>query len=135
MRKVLSVLFVSLLVTSVFADEFRTIRTDGKLYKSKQPAQAVQTLSAGATTASLANGLVITTGINTGATAITGFTNAIAGNIVYVVGNASTTSNATTIADSGAFKLSAAFTANANDTLVLYVRDQGDYVEIGRSDN
>lgn len=137
MKKLTLLLILSALLVSgdVSADEFRTVRTNGKLYLSKQPAFAVQTLTAGQTTPNIASGTVIITGINTGATAIAGFSNPIAGNILHIVGNASTTSNATTIADSGAFKLAGAFTASANDTLTLFVRGDGDYVELDRSDN
>lgn len=117
------------------ADQFRTVRVNGKQVISKQPAFAVQTLTAGQTVPNLASGTVIITGINTSATAITGFTGAIAGNIIYVVGGATTTSNATTIADSGAFKLNGAYTATANHTLTLFVRGNGDYVELGRASN
>ena len=123
------------LAACAYADEFRTIRTTGKLERSKYPAQALQTLAAGATNVSLAEGLVVVTGINTGATAISTFTNMLPGNIVYIVGNSATTSNATTIADSGSFKLSAAFTASSNKSLTLLVVASGNYVEIGRGDN
>jgi len=129
---VISAIFFS---SSVHADQFRTVRVNGKQVISKQPAFAVQTLTAGQTVPSLANGTVIITGINTSATAITGFTGAIAGNIIQIVGGAATTSNATTIADSGAFKLNGAYTATANHTLTLFVRGNGDYVELGRSSN
>lgn len=117
------------------ADQFRTVRVNGKQALSKQPAFAVQTLTAGQTVPNLASGTVIITGINTSATAITGFTGAIAGNIIHIVGGAATTSNATTIADSGAFKLHGAYTATANHTLTLFVRGNADYVELGRSSN
>lgn len=136
MKKFTLILSLILFASSFsYADQFRTVRTNGKLELSKQPAFAVQTLTAGQTTPNIASGTVIVTGINTGATAIAGFSNPIAGNILYIVGNASTTSNATTIADSGAFKLAGAFTAAANDTLTLLVRGDGDYVELDRSDN
>jgi hypothetical protein len=127
--------FILLASSFSFADQFRTVRTNGKLELSKQPAFAVQTLTAGQTTPNVASGTIIITGINTGATAITGFSNVIAGNIIRIVGNSSTTSNATTIADSGAFKLNGAYTATANHTLTLFVRGTGDYVELGRSSN
>jgi hypothetical protein len=126
------ILFASSFAT---ADQFRTVRTNGKLALSKQPAFAVQTLTAGHTTPNIATGTVLITGINTGATEIAGFSNVIAGNVVHIVGGATTTSNATTITDSGAFKLSAAFVASANNTLTLFVRGDGDYVELGRSSN
>jgi hypothetical protein len=130
-----SLALVLILVVSVSADQFRTVRTNGKLVLSKSPAFAVQTISAGATSVNLSSGTVVVTGINTGSTAITAFSNAVAGQIIYIVGNASTTSNATTIADSGAFKLSASFTASADDSLTLFVRGSGDYVELSRSNN
>lgn len=130
-------LLVGILVPSflIKADQFRTIRTTGKLALSKNPAYALQTLSAGATNVDVSKGLVVVTGLNTSATALSTFTNMLPGNIVTIVGNPSTTSNATTIADSGSFKLSAAFTASANKALRLLVVASGNYVEVGRGDN
>ena len=137
MKKLTLLLVVSAIFFSstANADQFRTVRVNGKQVISKQPAFAVQTLTAGQTTPNLASGTIIITGINTGATAITGFTGAIAGNIIHIVGGAATTSNATTIADSGAFKLNGAYSAAANHTLTLFVRGNGDYVELARASN
>lgn len=134
-KHLLTLFFIVALAVGTFADEFRTIRPNGILVRSKNPGYAVQTLTAGQTTPNIASGTVIVTGINTGATAIAGFDNAVVGNVITIIGNSATTSNATTIADSGAFKLSAAFTASANKSLTVVVRAAGDYVEIGRGDN
>jgi hypothetical protein len=135
MNKFLLFIAIGCFFSATYADQFRTIRTTGKLALSKNPAYEVQTLSAGATNVNVANGLVVVTGLNTGATAITTFTNMLPGNIVTIVGNSATTRNATTIADSGSFKLSAAFTASANKVLRLLVVSSGNYVEVGRGDN
>lgn len=124
------------LCSPAFADQFRTIsNVTGKLTLTRQPAETVVNLSAGATTPNVALGTVFVTGINTGATAITGFSNAITGNVITIVGKSTTTSNATTIADSAPFRLSAAFTASANNVIRILVRGASDYVEIGRSSN
>lgn len=119
----------------VQADEFRTIRsTNGKLVKSENPAFTVVSLSANDATPNITEGLIFVTGINTSATAILDFENPVVGNIITIVGNASTTTNATTIADSGNFDLASAFVASANNVLTVYVNADNDYVEISRSE-
>lgn len=52
MKKLTLLLLVALVLVggSVSADEFRTIRTNGKLVKSKYPAFAIQTLTEDQTT-------------------------------------------------------------------------------------
>ena len=137
MRKLkLLIVFYSVIFCGfISADEFRTVRTTGQLALSKYPAYAVQNLAAGQVTPNVSLGTVMVTGINVGQTTLSGFTNQLAGNVLHIIGNASTTSNATMIPDSGAFKLSAEFVASANNSLTLLVRSSGDYVEIGRSTN
>ena len=121
---------------SVFADQFRTISdVSGKLTLSRQPAETIVSLTAGETTPNVALGTIFVTGINIGATAISGFSNAIPGNIITIIGKSTTTSNATTIADSAPFYLAGTFTASANHSIQLLVRGATDYVEIGRSSN
>jgi hypothetical protein len=122
--------------SSVFADQFRTISdVTGKLTLSRQPAETVVSMTAGQTIPNVALGTVFVTGINTGATAIAGLSNAITGNVITIVGKSTTTSNATTIADSAPFYLNGAFTASANSVLRLLIRGASDYVELGRSAN
>tara|TARA_R110000796_G_scaffold132491_3_gene247951 strand:+ start:4864 stop:5286 length:423 start_codon:yes stop_codon:yes gene_type:complete len=137
LKVLLSVFAICFLVnTQVHAEKFRTISdTTGKLRKSHQPAFTVVSLAADATTLAIADGLIFETAINTGATAITDFTGPIAGNMVTIVGISTTTTNATTIADSGNFSLSAAWTASANNTITLLVRADNDYVEVSRAAN
>lgn len=121
---------------SISADQFRTISdVTGKLTLSRQPAETIVSLTAGQTTPNVALGTIFVTGINIGATAISGFSNAIPGNIITIIGKSTTTSNATTIADSAPFYLAGAFTASANHSIQLLVRGATDYVEIGRSSN
>lgn len=129
--------FLSVLSFSqVSADQFRTIRdTSGKLEVSRNPAYTVQSLAAGTTIPNLSNGTILVTGINTGATAISGFSNAVTGNIVRIIGKSTTTSNATTIADSAPFYLAGAFTASANNSITILIRGASDYVELSRSAN
>lgn len=131
----ISIFAVLIISGVVFADQFRTIRSNGKLELSHKPAYTVVSLAANTVTPNVLLGTVFITGINSGSTAITGFSNVEIGNIITVVGNASTTVNATTIADSGAFKLNGAFTASANHSIRVFVRGSGDYVELCRSAN
>ena len=69
----------------------------------------------------------------TAATAITDLDNPIVGSIVCIIGGSAT--NSSTIADSGNFALTAAFTAGVKDTLCLYVQADNDYIELSRADN
>jgi hypothetical protein len=92
-----------------------------------------KTIAADDATPSVAGGNVFTTSANTGATAITDLDDPIAGQIVYLIGGSNT--NSSTIADSGNFNLSAAWTANEDDVLVLYVVADDNYIELSRTDN
>ena len=76
---------------------------------------------------------ILTTSSNTGATAITDLDNPVVGSIVCIVGGSAT--NSSTIADSGNFALSAAFTAGLDDNICLYVQADNDYIEMSRTDN
>lgn len=85
------------------------------------------------TTPDVSGGNVFITSANTQATEITDLDNPTVGQPVILIGGSDT--NASTIADSGNFTLSGAWTTNDGDVLVLYVRADNDYIEICRSDN
>lgn len=88
------------------------------------------TLAADATTANANDGTWFVTQANTVATAFTNITNAVVGEVYSIEGGSST--NATTIASSGNFLLSAAFTANEGS--ILKVRYNGSkFVEVSRA--
>jgi len=85
------------------------------------------------TTPSVANINVLKIGANTGSTAITQLDDAIAGQIITIIITSAT--NSSTIADSGNFKLSGAFSPNADDTITLYTSNGTTWHEISRSAN
>ena len=91
------------------------------------------TATADDTTPSVLGLRVLILGDNTGATAITQLDDAIAGQVVYLIVTA--TSNTPTIADSGNFNLSAAWSPAAADTLMLVTSDGTTWYEMSRSDN
>ena len=91
------------------------------------------TIAADATTPDATGCYWMTTSANTGATAITNLANAIAGSTICLVGGSAT--NSSTVADSGNFNLTAAFTAGLDDVLCLYVQGTDDFIEISRADN
>ena len=113
----------------------------GLSVKQKQAASIVlkplllaeATATADDTTPSVANINVLKIGANTGGTAITQLDEAIAGQVVTIIITSAT--NSSTIADSGNFKLSAAFNPNADDTLTLYTSDGTTWHELSRSAN
>ena len=70
------------------------------------------------------------TSANTGATAITNLDNAVAGTIYTLYGGSNT--NASTIADSGNFELTAAMTLSLGAYIVLYTKAGGTFVELSR---
>ena len=80
-----------------------------------------------------ANINVLKIGANSGGTAITQLDGAIAGQVVTIIITSGT--NSSTIADSGNFKLSAAFNPNADDTITLYTSDGTTWYELSRSAN
>lgn len=88
------------------------------------------TLVADATSADAASGTWFVTQANTGATALTDIENAVAGTIYTLEGGSDTDS--TTVASSGNFLLSAAFTAS--EGAILKVRYNGSkFVEVSRA--
>ena len=92
-----------------------------------------KTIAANDATPSVAGGNIFTTSANTGATEITDLDDCTAGQTVTIIGGSDT--NSSTIADGGNFNLSGAWTAAADDVLILYVQADNDYLEIGRVDN
>lgn len=76
---------------------------------------------------------VMTTSANTGATALTDIDSPTVGGFIVLIGGSAT--NSSTIADSGNFTLSAAWTASLNATLTLFVVADNNYIEISRSSN
>ena len=76
---------------------------------------------------------VMKTVANTAPTAITDLDNPVVGSFITIVGGSAT--NSSTIADSGNFSLTGAFTAGLNDTLTLYVVADNNYAEVSRADN
>jgi hypothetical protein len=95
--------------------------------------QDTVTIAVDDATPDVSGGNIFTTSANTGATAITDLDTPQVGQIVYIVGGSDT--NSSTIADSGNFALSAAFTASLDDVLVLFVQADNDYIELSRVDN
>jgi hypothetical protein len=90
------------------------------------------TIVADDTTPAVASGNNYKTTANTGATAITDFTGSQDGQIIHVRGGSST--NASTIADSGNFRLVSAMTLNANASISLQYNDTTTlWYEISRS--
>lgn len=84
------------------------------------------------TTPSVANHTSLQTGVNTQATAITDFDDAVTGTYIFVKGN--TGAFASTIADAGYMDLSAAITLDENTMIQFYVRGTNDFVEVQRWD-
>lgn len=111
--------------------EFRTV-IDSKLVKDALHFEQ-QTIAADDVTPDVSSGNVFVTSANTGATAITDLDSPKVGQLVVIIGGSDT--NSSTIADSGNFALSAAFTAQADNVLGLYVQADNDYVELFRSTN
>lgn len=91
------------------------------------------TIADGDATPDVAGCRVMKTSANTGATAITDLDNPVVGSFVTIIGGSAT--NSSTIADSGNFSLTGAFTAGLNDTLTLYVVADNNYAEVSRADN
>lgn len=91
------------------------------------------TIAADDVTPDVAGCTWLTTSANTGATAITDLDNPVVGTFYCIIGGSDTSSS--TIADSGNFALSGAFTAGLDDVLCLYVQADNDYIEISVSDN
>jgi hypothetical protein len=86
------------------------------------------------TTPDVSGGNVFVTSANGQATAITDLDNPTPGQVIIIMGGSDT--NSSTIADSGNFALNGAWTAALDDSIMLLVQADNDYVEIGtRGDN
>lgn len=85
------------------------------------------------TTPSVNGVSVLVTIDNTSPTAITQLDNAVAGQVITIIGAGGT--NPATIADSGNFNLSAAWSGGADDALTLVTPDGSTWYETGRSTN
>ena len=101
--------------------------TDGLL------APLATTFAADDATPSVANSRICFTQANSGATAITQLDDGVAGQEVIICGRSAT--NATTIADSGNFKLSAAITLTTDTNIHLVTHDGTTWNEVSRSAN
>lgn len=93
----------------------------------------IKVIAADDTTPDVSTGKFFVTSANTGSTAITDLDNPVVGQEVCITGGSAT--NSSTIADSGNFNLSAAFTASVDDVLCVYVQADNDYVETSRVNN
>ena len=108
-------------------------RADGKfieLSRADGSASALQ-FEDDDTTPSVAGGTVFVTGENTEATALTSLDDATEGTIYTIYGNGST--NATTIANSGNFVLTAAMTLSKGKLIKLVKASDGKFYEVSRS--
>jgi len=101
--------------------------------RAKTYISTIATIEADNTSPDVSVGDILLTSANTRATAITELTNASVGQTVCIIGGSDV--NPSTIADDGRFKLSAPWTANKNDVLILLVLAADNYVEMGRVDN
>lgn len=95
--------------------------------------RARATIAADDVTPSVAAADIFLTSANGGATAITDLDDPVVDQVVTICGGSST--NASTIADSGNFNLTGAFTASLDDCIWLWVQADNDYVELGRVNN
>ena len=93
----------------------------------------VCTLTKDDATPDIAGCSIIETVANDAPLAITDLDNPVVGSIVTLVGTSAT--NAPTIADSGNFALSTAWTGSVDETLTLYIQADNDYIELTRSTN
>lgn len=94
--------------------------------------EQVQTIADGVTTPSVDNGNIFITSANTNPTAITDFTNPKVGQKILLL--CGSTTNATTIANGGNFKLTANWTPDTvGDNITLYVNADNDYIETSRT--
>lgn len=115
------------------ASTLTNLTVTGSMTAQKKLVQKSTTLADGATAIDASLGNVFVTQANTGATVLASISNPTAGQIIHIVGGSST--NATTLADAGNFKLSDAMTFNENDSLTLLIVDLTTFVEIARADN
>ncbi len=108
-------------------------RADGKFIEIARltaTAGAAFQFEADAVNPSVSGATVFVTGDNTKATALTGLADAVVGVVYTIHGNGS--ANATTIANSGSFVLTAAMTLSAGKYIKLVKGEDGKFYEIAR---
>lgn len=107
-------------------------RDDGKFIEIGRETGAADALqfAPDETTPSLQGGAVFVTGENTKATAITNFTDAIAGKTYTIHGSGK--ENASTIATGGSFVLTSALTLSTGKFIKLVKTDDGKFYEVAR---
>lgn len=107
-------------------------RADGKFieYTRATEASSVGAFANDDATPSVSGATQWQTGANTQATAITTFDNAVVGNTYTIYGNGST--NASTIANAGNFKLTAAMTLSTGKYIKLIALAGGKFAEVER---
>lgn len=110
-----------------------SVTLTGDFYVNGTQEYKTCTIADGDATPDVAGCQILTTSANTGATAITDLDNPVVGSVLYLIGGSDT--NSSTIADSGNFALSDAWTAAADDVLILFVQADNDYIELGRVNN
>ena len=107
----------------------RSLTDITELYRTDASTDA-ETISADDTTPDVTAGLKHITSANSGATAITDFDNATAKTTLTIYGGSNT--NASTIADSGKFNLTASMTLGLGTWIELYVTPELTFVELKR---
>ena len=95
--------------------------------------RTVITIADGDTTPDVSGGDIFITSSNTNATEITDLDNPTVGQIVTLVGGSDT--NPSTITDGGNFKLNGNMTLGLDDAIILFVKADNYYIELGRSTN
>jgi len=108
-------------------------RYPSKTYGGQLIQKTISTLGTNVSAPDVSGSNVFITSANSQYIAIPDLLNAEAGQIVILIGGSST--NPTFVADSGNFNLSAEMSLNTDDVLILLVRADNDYVEIGRVNN
>jgi len=94
----------------------------------------VRTIAVDDVTPDISGGNIFVTSANNGATAITDLDSPVAGQVVTIV--CGSTTNASTLGDSGNFTLTGAWSPDTvGDNISLYVHADNTYYEIGRSNN
>jgi hypothetical protein len=111
----------------------QNISTNMPIYINDSLRLAQATIADGDATPSVSGAYFHTTSANTGATEITDLDNVTAGAHYVLCGGSAT--NATTIADSGNFNLTAAITLTTDTCITLYVQADNDYLELSRAVN
>lgn len=108
------------------------MRDDGKFIEISRGSVASDAyqFAADDTTPSVSGATVFVTGSNTGATAITALDDAVVGEVYTIYGNGST--NASTIANSGNFVLTAAMTLSEGKFIKLVKAEDNKFYEVAR---